>query len=75
MLDEAAVIYLLVLTKIDKLREKDVTHVCAATEKALATHPAAYPEVLVTSSAKGTGIAELRAAIASIAADRRALKG
>jgi GTP-binding protein len=75
MLDEAAVIYQVVLTKIDKIGEKAVTHVCASTEKALATHPAAYPEVLVTSSAKGTGIAELRAAIASLAADRRVPKG
>ena len=75
MLDEAAVIYQVVLTKIDKIGEKAVTHVCASTEKALAAHPAAYPEVLVTSSAKGTGIAELRAAIASLAADRRVPKG
>ena len=40
-------------------------------EKALAAHPAAYPEVLMTSSAKGTGIAELRATIAGLAAERR----
>jgi GTP-binding protein len=32
----------------------------------LAKHPAAYPEVLVTSSRFGSGIPELRAAVASL---------
>jgi GTP-binding protein len=71
ILDEAAVIYQVVLTKSDKISEKAAAHVLAAVEKALAAHPAAYPEVLMTSSAKGAGIAELRAAIASLVADRR----
>jgi GTP-binding protein len=71
MLDDAAVIYQVVLTKIDKISEKAAVHVRAAAEAALAKHPAAYPVVLVTSSAKGTGIAELRAAIAGLIADRR----
>jgi GTP-binding protein len=71
MLDEAAVIYQVVLTKSDKVGEKAAAHVRAAAEQALATHPAAYPEVLMTSSAKGTGIGELRATIAGLAAERR----
>lgn len=71
MLDEAAVIYQVVLTKIDKISEKAAVHVRATAATALAKHPAAYPDVLVTSSTKGTGIAELRAAIAGLIADRR----
>jgi GTP-binding protein len=71
MLDEAAVIYQVVLTKSDKISESAMAHVRAAAEKALAAHPAAYPEVLMTSSAKGLGIAELRATIAGLAAERR----
>ncbi|MFM9848548.1 MAG: ribosome biogenesis GTP-binding protein YihA/YsxC [Hyphomicrobiaceae bacterium] len=71
ILDEAAVIYQVVLTKSDKISEKAAAHVLAAVEKALAAHPAAYPEVLMTSSAKGPGIAELRAIIAGLIADRR----
>lgn len=70
MLDEAAVIYQVVLTKSDKISESAAQHVRAAAEEALAAHPAAYPEVLMTSSAKGTGIAELRATIAGLIAER-----
>jgi GTP-binding protein len=70
MLDEAAVIYQVVLTKSDKISESAARHVHAAAVEALAAHPAAYPEVLMTSSAKGTGIAELRAAIAGLVAER-----
>ena len=71
MLDEAAVIYQVVLTKSDKISESAAGHVHADAEKALAAHPAAYPQVLMTSSAKGTGIAELRATIAGLMAERR----
>jgi GTP-binding protein len=70
ILDEAAVIYQVVLTKSDKIGEKAAAHVLATAEKALAAHPAAYPEVLMTSSAKGSGIAELRATIAGLAVRR-----
>lgn len=70
ILDEAAVIYQVVLTKSDKISEKATAHVLATVEKALAAHPAAYPEVLMTSSAKGTGIAELRATIAGLTVRR-----
>ena len=55
----------------DALRGRRGAHARADTEKALAKHAAAYPEVLMTSSAKGTGIAELRATIAGLAAERR----
>jgi len=65
MLDEAAVGYRLVLTKADKVKASALE---AVREKVVAEarkHPAAYPQVHVTSSEKGMGIAELRAAILS----------
>lgn len=70
MLDQAAVSYQLVLTKIDKINHSALAEVAQATLKALQKHPAAYPELLVTSSEKGTGMEELRAAIATILAER-----
>jgi GTP-binding protein len=69
MLDTAAVSYQVVLTKADKPAPRALDDIAAATESALARHPAAFPAVLVTSSEKGTGIAELRATIAVIASE------
>jgi GTP-binding protein len=63
MLDEAAVGYRLVLTKADKIKASELEAVTAAIQAEARKHPAAYPEVLVTSSEKGMGIAELRAAV------------
>ena len=65
-LDQAAVSYQIVLTKADKLKPAEVAAVLARTTLAIAKRPAAFPEVLATSSAKGTGIPELRAGIASV---------
>jgi len=67
MLDEAAVTYQIVLTKIDKLKKGALAKVEAKTLAAIARRPAAHPEVQTTSSAKGTGLAELRADIATLA--------
>lgn len=63
MLDESAVGYRLVLTKADKIKASELAEVVAATEVEARKHPAAYPVIHVTSSEKGMGIAELRAAI------------
>ena len=63
MLDEAAVGYRLVLTKADKIKASELAAVLAATEVEARKHSAAFPQVLVTSSEKGMGIAELRAAV------------
>ena len=65
MLDEAAVGYRVVLTKADKIKASDLAKVVAATEAEAKKHVAAYPHVHVTSSEKGTGIDELRAAVLS----------
>lgn len=70
-LDQAAVTYQIVLTKADQVPEADLAARLAATQAALAKHPAAYPDLLVTSAHAGSGIAELRAAIARLLAERR----
>ena len=63
MLDVAAVSYRLVLTKTDKIKASALAEVQAATEAEARKHAAAHPEVIATSSEKGMGIAELRAAV------------
>ncbi len=63
MLDEAAVSYRLVLTKIDKIKASDLAAVMEATAVEARTHVAAHPEIIATSSETGYGIAELRAAV------------
>ena len=66
MLDDAAVSYRLVLTKADKIKASDLAQVSEATAAEARKRPAAHPEVLVTSSDKGMGIAELRAAVLEV---------
>ncbi|MCJ2180572.1 ribosome biogenesis GTP-binding protein YihA/YsxC [Novosphingobium album (ex Hu et al. 2023)] len=63
MLDEAAVGYRIVLTKADKIKASELEKVHAATVAEARKHPAAFPDVHVTSSEKGMGIEELRAAV------------
>ncbi|MDH5489646.1 MAG: ribosome biogenesis GTP-binding protein YihA/YsxC [Rhodospirillaceae bacterium] len=67
MLDDAAVSYQVVLTKADKLKEKEQSAVVAKTALELATHVAAYPFLHLCSSHKGSGIETLRADIGRIA--------
>ena len=66
LLDSAAVTFQVVLTKADKVKAKDRDKVLNQVRAALSNHPAAYPELVVTSSEKGDGIATLRAIIAGI---------
>lgn len=67
MLDETAVTYQIVLTKTDKLKKGQLARMHAQTAQAVAKRPAAFPVIALTSSEKGTGMAELRAEIASLA--------
>ena len=67
LLDRAAVPFQTVLTKADKVKAADRPKILAQVRNALSKHPAAYPEIVVTSSEKGDGIAQLRAVIAGIA--------
>ncbi|MGK9054530.1 ribosome biogenesis GTP-binding protein YihA/YsxC [Neorhizobium petrolearium] len=64
LLDKAAVSYQIVLTKTDKIKEPAVPKLIAETAEKIRKRPAAYPEVLSTSSEKGKGLDELRQAIA-----------
>jgi GTP-binding protein len=66
LLDEAAVTYQLVLTKIDKIKPAELAKVCTETEAAAKKRPAAFPPIHATSSEKAIGIAELRAEIAAL---------
>ena len=65
-LDKAAVSYQVVLTKADKLPDNGLEAVSAATAKFIAKRPAAHPEIIETSSEKGTGIDALRTEIARL---------
>ncbi|MGK6316168.1 ribosome biogenesis GTP-binding protein YihA/YsxC [Neorhizobium sp. DT-125] len=64
LLDKAAVSYQIVLTKTDKIKEPAVPKLIAETAEKIRKRPAAYPDVLSTSSEKGKGLDELRQAIA-----------
>ncbi|MCV9962484.1 ribosome biogenesis GTP-binding protein YihA/YsxC [Pararhizobium sp. BT-229] len=63
LLDKAAVSYQIVLTKTDKIKEPAVPKLVAETLEKIRKRPAAFPEVLSTSSEKGNGLEELRGAI------------
>ena len=66
LLDRAAVTFQVVMTKADKMGSGGLAKVLDQTRAALAKHPAAYPEIVVTSSEKGEGIPTLRAIIAGL---------
>jgi GTP-binding protein len=70
-LGEAAVSHQIVLTKADQVNPAELAERTAMIEAALAKRPAAFPRVLATSARTGHGIAELRAAIARLKAERR----
>ena len=69
-LDKAAVSYQVVLTKGDALKPADQTFMTEATFDEIKRRPAAFPEVLLTSSEKGMGIPEFRAAVGRVLAER-----
>ena len=63
MLDESAVSYRIILTKADKVKASELAAVTARTGEAIRKRPAAHPEIIATSSEKGMGLPELRAAV------------
>lgn len=67
MLDQAAVVYQIVLTKTDKLKAGQLEKLLAGTEEKMRPHVAAFPRMFATSSEKGAGISELRAELATLA--------
>ena len=66
LLDRSAVTFQAVLTKVDKISRAELEAVIEQVKGALRKHPAAYPEIVVTSSEKGEGIETLRALIATM---------
>ena len=72
-LDAAAVSYAVVLTKRDEVKAAEQHARIAATLDGLRRHVAAYPEVIFTSARSGEGIADLRAHIARLIAERSAM--
>ena len=66
LLNQAAVTFQVVLTKADKIGAAQQEKTLAQVRAALQRHPASFPELLVTSSEKGEGIATLRALIATM---------
>ena len=67
MLDKAAVTYQIILTKSDKIPLAALSKILKETKAEIARHPAAYIDIIATSSEKGFGIDELRAEICRLA--------
>lgn len=66
ILDKAAVIYQVVLTKTDKISDSALQKTISQVQKALEKHTAAYPVLFPTSSETKNGIPELRAELATL---------
>jgi GTP-binding protein len=63
MLDAAAVSYRIILTKADKIKATALDMVTLQTAEQVRKRSAAHPDLIVTSSEKGMGLAALRAAV------------
>jgi len=70
LLDKSAVSYQIVLTKRDEVKAADAAQCLARTQEAIGKRPAAFPQVIFTSSQNGDGIADLREAIARLLVER-----
>jgi GTP-binding protein len=68
-LDEAAVSYQIVLTKADQAAA-GLSSVIAATGAAITRRPAAFPDIIATSAREGSGVPDLRAAVARLLRER-----
>jgi GTP-binding protein len=66
LLDKSAVTFQVVMTKADKIKLSDHDTLLAQVRGKLAKHPAAFPEIVMTSSEKAEGLATLRAIIATL---------
>jgi len=69
-LGEAAVSHEIVLTKCDQISQAVLAERIAAVTAAMRRRPAAFPDLIATSARTGAGIAQLRAAIARLVAER-----
>ena len=66
LLDQSAVTFQVVMTKADKVKDADREKILTQVRTALSKHPAAYPEIVLTSSEKSEGLEVLRAIIAGL---------
>jgi GTP-binding protein len=66
----AAVSYQVVLTKADQVKPAELEKKISETAAALSKRAAAFPEIITTSSREGSGVAELRAAVARLLKER-----
>ncbi len=73
MLDETAVPYQIVLTKIDKLKKGELEKIILQVKSKIERRPAAHPEMIITSSEKKTGLEFLKAEIVGLALEKIAL--
>lgn len=69
LLDRSAVTFQVVLTKTDKIKDIEHDKLLTQVRAALQKHAAAYPELVLTSSEKGTGIPTLRSIIAKLGSE------
>ena len=67
LMDDSAVNYQIVLTKVDKVKPEALAALQAKMGSEMAEHVAAHPEILVTSSVSQDGLAEMRAALSELA--------
>ncbi|MDA7599758.1 ribosome biogenesis GTP-binding protein YihA/YsxC [Alphaproteobacteria bacterium] len=74
LLDETAVSWAAVMTKADKIKPTALEKICTETEAVLANHVAAFPELFVTSSETGHGIAHLRGQLTMFALEKQPAK-
>ena len=66
LMNKSALAFQVVLTKLDKIKDREREQVLEQVRKKLAKHPAAFPKLILTSSEKGEGLATLRAVIAEL---------
>jgi GTP-binding protein len=71
VLGEAAVSHEIVLTKADQVKPDELQKRVAETKAAIAKRPAAFPDLIATSSRTGDGIADLRAAVNRLLGERQ----
>ncbi len=70
LMDRSAMSYQVVLTKTDQIGPAELAQRLAETTAQISTRVAAFPVVLATSSQKGEGVAELRAAVLTLLRER-----
>lgn len=70
-LGRAAVSHEIVLTKCDQIGAAELAERMAAIKEVMRKRPAAFPDLIATSAKSGAGMAQLRAAIARLIAERR----